>query len=165
MSGRLLKPNSRSTAAVLKVLFRPSSAGRSSQFVSGRRESFPFAEYEQSGILTFKDDPRNRLRKRDTFIEDIRGLSHAEIIRAAVAGKKNILTVGATGSGKTTFVNAVLDVMAQVAPHDRVISIEDTTELQCSVRNHVDLLAVGNVSMLDCLRALYAAEADPHRGR
>ena len=41
----------------------------------------------------------------------------------------------------------------QVAPHDRVISIEDTTELQCSVRNHVDLLAVGNVSMLDCLRA------------
>ena len=33
------------------------------------------------------------------------------------------------------------------------ISIEDTTELQCSVRNHVDLCAVGSVSMLDCLRA------------
>ena len=49
--------------------------------------------------------------------------------------------------------NAVLDVMAQVAPHDRVVSIEDTTELQCSVQNHVDLLAVGSVSMLDCLRA------------
>ena len=73
---------------------------------------FSLAEYEQSGILTRKDDPRNRLRKRDTFIEDVRGLSHAEIIRAAVAGKRNILTVGATGSGKTTFVNAVLDVMA-----------------------------------------------------
>ena len=63
----------------------------------------------------------------------MRGLNHAEIIRAAVAGKKNILTVGATGSGKTTFVNAVLDVMAEVAPNDRVVSIEDTTELQCSV--------------------------------
>jgi len=36
---------------------------------------------------------------------------------------------------------------------DRVVSIEDTTELQCSVPNHVDLLAVGSVSMLDCLRA------------
>jgi type IV secretion system protein VirB11 len=114
---------------------------------------FSLEEYERSGILTRKEDPRNRLRKRDTFIEDVRGLSHAEIIRTAVAGKRNILTVGATGSGKTTFVNAILDVMAQVAPHDRVISIEDTTELQCSVRNHVDLLAVGNVSMLDCLRA------------
>src|SRR5690242_19334777 len=50
---------------------------------------FSLAEYEQSGILTRKDDPRNRLRKRDTFIEDIRGLSHAEIICAAVAGKRN----------------------------------------------------------------------------
>jgi Flp pilus assembly CpaF family ATPase len=114
---------------------------------------FSLAEYEQAGILSCKNDPLNRLRKRDSFIEDIRGLSHAEIIRAAVAAKKNILTVGATGSGKTTFVNAVLDVMAEVAPHDRVVSIEDTTELQCSVQNHVDLLAVGSVSMLDCLRA------------
>jgi type IV secretion system protein VirB11 len=117
------------------------------------KKIFSLSEYEQAGILSFKDDPLNHLRKRDSFIEDIRGLSHAGIIRAAVAGKKNILTVGATGSGKTTFVNAVLDVMAQVAPYDRVVSIEDTTELQCSVRNHVDLLAVGSVSMLDCLRA------------
>src|SRR3954462_44640 len=75
------------------------------------RRIFSLEEYERSGILTRKDDPRNRLRKRDTFIEDVRGLSHAEIIRAAVAGKRNILTVGATGSGKTTFVNAILDVM------------------------------------------------------
>jgi len=117
------------------------------------KKIFSLSEYEQAGILTFKDDPLNHFRKRDSFIDDIRGLSHAEIIRAAVARKKNILTVGATGSGKTTFVNAVLDVIAQVAPHDRVVSIEDTTELQCSVRNHVDLLAVGSVSMLDCLRA------------
>jgi type IV secretion system protein VirB11 len=114
---------------------------------------FSLAEYEHAGILTCKDDPLNTFRKRDSFLEDIRGRSHAEVIRAAVAGKKNILTVGATGSGKTTFVNAVLDVMAQIAPDDRVVSIEDTTELQCSVRNHVELLAVGNVSMLDCLRA------------
>ena len=117
------------------------------------KRMFSLSDYEKSGILTRKDDPVNRLRKQDTFIDEIRGRSHAEIIRAAVAARMNILTVGATGSGKTTFVNAVLDVMAQVAPHDRVISIEDTTELQCSVRNHVDLLAVGSVSMLDCLRA------------
>src|SRR6202451_3540462 len=109
------------------------------------KKIFSLAEYEQAGILTCKADPLNHVRKRDSFIEDVRGLNHAEIIRAAVAGKKNILTVGATGSGKTTFVNAVLDVMAQVAPHDRVVSIEDTTELQCSVQNHVDLLAVGSV--------------------
>jgi type IV secretion system protein TrbB len=43
--------------------------------------------------------------------------------------------------------------MAQIAPHDRVLSIEDTTQLQCAVRNYVDLRAVGSVTMLDCLRA------------
>ncbi len=117
------------------------------------RKVFSLGEYERDGILTSKADPRNAVRKRDTFIQDVAGLSHADIIRAAVAAKKNILVVGSTGSGKTTFVNALLDVMAEVAPNDRVVCIEDTTELQCSVRNYVDLLAVGNVSMLDCLRA------------
>jgi type IV secretion system protein VirB11 len=114
---------------------------------------FTLFEYEQAGILTQKDDSMNPTRKRESFADSIRGLSHAEVIRAAVGGRKNILTVGATGSGKTTFVNAVLDVMAEVAPYDRVVSIEDTTELQCAVRNYVDLRAVGTVTMLDCLRA------------
>src|SRR5664279_1580574 len=34
---------------------------------------FSLSEYEKSGILTRKDDPLNRIRKRDTFIEEIRG--------------------------------------------------------------------------------------------
>lgn len=114
---------------------------------------FTLDDYERSGILTNNQDPLNKSRRQAVFSETVHGLSHSEVIRAAVTGKRNILTVGATGSGKTTFVNAILDVMAEVAPHDRVISIEDTTELQCSVPNYVDLLAVGKVSMLDCLRA------------
>src|ERR1700744_4624249 len=54
---------------------------------------FSLIEYEQAGILTCKSDPLNHLRKRDNFADEVRGLSHAQIIRAAVAGKKNILTV------------------------------------------------------------------------
>ena len=46
----------------------------------------------------------------------MRGLKHAEIIRAAVRAKKNILVVGSTGSGKTTFVNACLDALATLTP-------------------------------------------------
>jgi type IV secretion system protein VirB11 len=64
-----------------------------------------------------------------------------------------VLVVGSTGSGKTTLVNAILREMAEICPQDRVVSIEDTTELQCAVKNYVDLRAVGTVTMLDCLRA------------
>jgi type IV secretion system protein TrbB len=63
------------------------------------------------------------------------------------------LVVGSTGSGKTTLVNAILDALAQLTPNDRVVSIEDTTELQCPVKNYLDLRAVGGVTMLECLRA------------
>lgn len=117
------------------------------------RRIFTLDEYEQSGILTHKADPLNHLRGKDSFRQSIEGLTHAEVIRAAVRAKKNILVVGSTGSGKTTLVNAILDAQAQIAPNDRVISIEDTTELQCPVKNCVDLRAVGAVTMMDCLRA------------
>ena len=117
------------------------------------RKIFALDEYEQSGILTTKDDPVNRLRRRHDFASSVRGLKHAEVIRTAVHARKNILVVGSTGSGKTTFVNACLDALAQLTPNDRVITIEDTIELQCAVKNYLDLRAVGNVTMLDCLRA------------
>jgi type IV secretion system protein TrbB len=117
------------------------------------RQIFTLDDYENGGILTHKNDPLNRLRTKCSFAESVKGMSHAEIIRTAVRARKNMLVVGSTGSGKTTLVNAILDAQAQVAPNDRVISIEDTTELQCAVKNSVDLRAVGSVTMMDCLRA------------
>lgn len=117
------------------------------------RRIFSLAEYKAGGILTHKDDPLNTLRRRGDFASAVRGLQHIDTIRAAVRAKKNILVVGSTGSGKTTLVNAILDGLATLTPDDRVISIEDTTELQCAVKNYLDLRAVGSVGMLDCLRA------------
>ena len=53
----------------------------------------------------------------------------------------------------------------RLTPHDRVISIEDTTELQCAVKNYLDLRAVGNVTHARLPARLHAPEADAHRRR
>jgi Flp pilus assembly CpaF family ATPase len=117
------------------------------------RCDFTLTDYETAGILTDKNDALNRQRRRDHFIELVRGKRHIDVIRAAIEQRKNILVAGATGSGKTTFINAVLDELSAISPADRVLIIEDTPELQCNVKNSVALLAVGRVSMLECLRA------------
>ena len=51
----------------------------------------------------------------------------AEVLRLLVASKYNIFVSGGTGSGKTTFLNA----LSNFIPNDeRVITIEDSAELQ-----------------------------------
>jgi len=141
---------SRFEALVSPVVRRPVFAIRMRP-----RRIFTLEDYERAQIITDRNDPLSRSRVRLGFHERIRNckLSHGDIIREALRAKKNILIVGATGSGKTTLVNACLEILARIAPNDRVVSIEDTTELQCPMPNFVDLRAVGNVSMLDCLRA------------
>jgi type IV secretion system protein VirB11 len=74
-----------------------------------------------------------------------------ERIKAAVAAKKNILVVGGTGSGKTTFANAVLHEISQTK--DRCILIEDTLELQCTAPDTVSMRSTDHVSMNDLLRS------------
>ena len=51
----------------------------------------------------------------------------AELLRAAVAGRLNIIFSGGAGVGKTTLLNAA---SASLGPHERVITIEDAAELR-----------------------------------
>lgn len=51
--------------------------------------------------------------------------------------RKNILVVGGTGSGKTTFCNALLKAVSEEDYLSRVIIIEDVRELQCEVKDKV----------------------------
>ena len=66
----------------------------------------------------------------------------AKFLEEAVLARKNIVVAGGTGSGKTTFCNAVLDTMAKVDPTTRVFIIEDTRELQCNIANKFSTLTV-----------------------
>jgi len=81
--------------------------------------------------------------------------SHARFFRDAVEQKKNILVIGGTGSGKTTFCNALLSVIAEhaVRSNERIVIIEDSArELQCSAPNTVQMLTSRHRSMQDLLR-------------
>jgi type IV secretion system protein VirB11 len=59
------------------------------------------------------------------------------ILARAIETRRNILVVGGTGSGKTTFVNAIIDGISRYCPTDRLIIIEDTAELQSASENTV----------------------------
>jgi type IV secretion system protein TrbB len=82
------------------------------------------------------------------------------VIEEAVAKRQNILVVGSTGSGKTTFCNAILDRIAKVDPLTRIAIIEDTRELQCPAVNKFPLRTSENVGMTQLLRACMRMRPD-----
>jgi type IV secretion system protein VirB11 len=58
-----------------------------------------------------------------------------DIIVSAIKNRMNIVISGSTGSGKTTFTNACIEKMREIAPDDRLYIVEDTPELQCRSKN------------------------------
>jgi type IV secretion system protein VirB11 len=76
----------------------------------------------------------------------------AEYLREAIREAKNILVAGGTSSGKTTFVNALIRELLEIAPGDRLIVIEDTQELQCATANKQIFVTSGNVTTRQLLK-------------
>lgn len=87
--------------------------------------------------VTIRRFPRNPLSMQDLIEREALSAEAAELLRQMVAAKYNLFISGGTGSGKTTFLNA----LSQWIPSDeRVITIEDAAELQIrGVSNLVSL--------------------------
>lgn len=93
---------------------------------------------------------------RDGILND----AQLRVIDSHIQQRHNILVVGATGSGKTTFCNAVLHRIAELEPDTRIAIIEDTRELQCPAANKFPLRTSDQVSMTQLLRACMRMRPD-----
>ena len=78
-------------------------------------------------ILTIRRFPKKPYLMNDLIEKGSLNKETAELLRKLVVAGYNILVSGGTGSGKTTFLNAL---SAYIPKDERIITIEDSAELQ-----------------------------------
>ena len=83
----------------------------------------------------------SQVRTLDDYVAEQRlSAFHADALREAVRERLNIIVTGGTASGKTTFVNALLQEKVKLShPNHRFVILEDTIELRCTAPNRVAL--------------------------
>jgi P-type conjugative transfer ATPase TrbB len=86
--------------------------------------------------------------------------AQAASIRGAVTSRLNVIISGGTGSGKTTLANAVIGEIARSAPDDRLVILEDTSEIQCNADNALVLHTSDTVDMSRLLKSTMRLRPD-----
>ncbi|AXC16443.1 Conjugative transfer protein TrbB (plasmid) [Acidisarcina polymorpha] len=117
-------------------------------------------DLENQGVLSRRDDPRNRRASQEDFLAEVSNLGHREVIQKAILARKNMLVVGGTGAGKTTIANAILEEIGVLTPGDRVLVIEDTQELILDSANSLSMLATTEFDQLKCLKVALRLKPD-----
>jgi len=96
-------------------------------------------DYEKFGAF---ETIKANLNKEQEVNDQLRVLLDKGDIKAfidmAVKTKKNIIVSGGTSTGKTTFLNAL---MKSMSPDERIITIEDTAEVEPPHGNWLSMLA------------------------
>lgn len=96
---------------------------------------------------------KTRFRLTDYVAQGSLTEAQREGLRQAIVDQKNILVVGATKTGKTTFCNAVLAELAELDPTCRMVVIEDTPELQVDIERKVMIQTTATFTISDALKA------------
>ena len=89
-------------------------------------------------ILTIRRFPKERITMSRLIGSGSISAEAAAFLMDTVRAGYNIFISGGTGSGKTTFLNALSEA---IPPDERVVTIEDSMELQLNIANLVRLEA------------------------
>lgn len=84
-----------------------------------------------------------------------------EYLCQAIVSHKNITVFGGTSSGKTTFANGLLHEISLRCSDERVIIIEDTSELKCAIENVVFFKTTKQVTVTSLIKQ--CLRLNPHR--
>jgi pilus assembly protein CpaF len=93
--------------------------------------------------MTIRKFPESPMTIDDLIGRGALSREAAELLQILVAAKYNIFISGGTGSGKTTFLNALSQF---IPPQERVITIEDSAELQIVTVPNLISLETRNVN-------------------
>jgi len=124
-------PLDRFRRARLQGLVPPVSPGPCFVIRKHAPNVIPLEAYVEGGALTAED---------------------VEVLRHAVSRHWNILVAGGTRSGKTTLAAAILREITRQFPHERVVILEDTVELQCAADDHLALRTPEGGSLADLVK-------------
>lgn len=98
-------------------------------------------------IVTIRRFPEHPYRMQDLIEFGAVSGRIAEWLSMLVKAKYNIFISGGTGSGKTTFLNAL---SCSIPGHERIITIEDSAELQIQGIDNLVRLETRNANMEEC---------------
>lgn len=98
-------------------------------------------------IITIRRFPHEPMTMQKLLELDSLSKEEADFLKNAVRAGYSILIAGGTGSGKTTFLNALSEYIPE---GDRVIVIEDTAELQIQKVENLVRLETRVSGMEDC---------------
>ncbi|REE18631.1 Flp pilus assembly CpaF family ATPase [Paraburkholderia sp. BL23I1N1] len=117
------------------------------------RRRIGLADYVRSGALDVLPAAQRAFspRRNAALLDRLSGGGAAlcEFFQWVMRERINVAFSGGTSSGKTTLLNAMIDAMPA---SDRIVTIEDTAELQVHAPNHVGLEANLGITIRDLVR-------------